>query len=179
MLNYNGAGCSHRSAFGQHAHVGDIRGRGLFRAIELVEDRASKRPFDPARKLHAKIKSAAMERGLVVYPAGGTVDGKSGDHVLIAPPFIIEDGQIDELVYKLSRSGGRALVSWGRCLVPGLGQSQPAIERAPMNAPEIGNISTKKPIPRNKCNLRWLDIWEEVCFGVVVHAYRFQSDERR
>ncbi|MEL7300726.1 MAG: aspartate aminotransferase family protein [Pseudomonadota bacterium] len=99
------------AAFGQHAHVGDIRGRGLFRAIELVEDRASKRPFDPARKLHAKIKSAAMEEGLVVYPAGGTVDGKSGDHVLIAPPFIIEDGQIDELVHKLSRSVERALVS--------------------------------------------------------------------
>jgi adenosylmethionine-8-amino-7-oxononanoate aminotransferase len=96
--------------FGQHAHVGDIRGRGLFRGVELVEDRATKRPFDPARKLHARIKSAAMDEGLIVYPAGGTVNGREGDHVLIAPPFIIEDAQIDELVGKLSRALETALV---------------------------------------------------------------------
>jgi adenosylmethionine-8-amino-7-oxononanoate aminotransferase len=98
-----------RAAFGQHAHVGDIRGRGLFRAIELVEDRATKRPFDPARKLHARVKAAAMEEGLIIYPAGGTVNGRDGDHVLIAPPFIIEDAQIDELVGKLGRAVERAL----------------------------------------------------------------------
>ncbi len=95
--------------FGQHAHVGDIRGRGLFRGIELVEDRATKRPFDPARKLHARVKSAAMAEGLIVYPAGGTINGREGDHVLIAPPFIIEDAQIDELVGKLSRAVDAAL----------------------------------------------------------------------
>jgi adenosylmethionine-8-amino-7-oxononanoate aminotransferase len=95
--------------FGQHAHVGDIRGRGLFRAIELVEDRATKRPFDPTRKLHARVKSAAMEEGLIVYPAGGTVNGRDGDHVLIAPPFIIEDAQIEELVSKLDRALKTAL----------------------------------------------------------------------
>jgi adenosylmethionine-8-amino-7-oxononanoate aminotransferase len=93
-----------RAEFGQHAHVGDIRGRGLFRGVELVEDRATKRPFDPARKLHAKVKAAAMAEGLIVYPAGGTVNGREGDHILIAPPFIIEDAQIDELVGKLSRA---------------------------------------------------------------------------
>ncbi|WP_284263630.1 aspartate aminotransferase family protein [Roseicyclus amphidinii] len=98
-----------RAQFGQHAHVGDIRGRGLFRAIELVEDRATKRPFDPARKLHARVKAAAMEEGLIIYPAGGTVNGRDGDHVLIAPPFIIEDAQIDELVGKLGRAVERAL----------------------------------------------------------------------
>jgi adenosylmethionine-8-amino-7-oxononanoate aminotransferase len=98
------------AAFGQHAHVGDIRGRGLFRGVELVEDRATKRPFDPARKLHARIKAAAMDEGLIVYPAGGTVNGREGDHVLIAPPFIIEDAQIDELVGKLSRALETALV---------------------------------------------------------------------
>ena len=97
------------AAFGQHPHIGDLRGRGRFRGVELVEDRASKQPFDPARKLHLKVKSAAMEEGLICYPAGGTVDGKSGDHVLLAPPFIIEDAQIDELVGKLSRAIDRGL----------------------------------------------------------------------
>ena len=97
------------AAFGQHPHIGDLRGRGLFRGVELVEDRASKQPFDPARKLHLKVKSAAMEEGLICYPAGGTVDGKSGDHILLAPPFIIEDAQIDELVGKLSRAIDRGL----------------------------------------------------------------------
>ena len=96
-------------AFGQHAHVGDIRGRGLFRAIELVENRETKASFDPSRKLHTRIKSAAMNEGLIVYPAGGTVNGKDGDHVLIAPPFIIEDGQIAELTAKLSRAVKSAL----------------------------------------------------------------------
>jgi adenosylmethionine-8-amino-7-oxononanoate aminotransferase len=98
-----------RAVFGQHAHVGDIRGRGLFRGVELVEDRATKRPFDPARKLHVRVKAAAMDEGLIVYPAGGTVNGRDGDHILIAPPFIIEDAQIDELVGKLSRALETAL----------------------------------------------------------------------
>jgi len=98
-----------RAAFGQHAHVGDIRGRGLFRAIELVEDRETKAPFDPARKLAARIKAAAMDAGLLVYPASGTVDGKHGDHVLIAPPFIIEEAQVDELAEKLGLAIERAL----------------------------------------------------------------------
>jgi len=61
--------------FGNHPHVGDIRGRGLFQAIELVEERSSKTPFDPARKLHARVKTAAMARGLMVYPMGDTIDG--------------------------------------------------------------------------------------------------------
>ncbi len=98
-----------RATFGQHPHVGDIRGRGLFRGIELVEDRATKAPFDPARKLHARVKAAAMDEGLVCYPAGGTIDGKHGDHILLAPPFIIEDAQIEELVTKLSRGLETAL----------------------------------------------------------------------
>jgi adenosylmethionine-8-amino-7-oxononanoate aminotransferase len=88
--------------FGNHAHVGDIRGRGLFQAIELVEDRLTKAPFDPARKLHAKVKKAAMARGLMVYPMGGTIDGQTGDHVLLAPPFIVTSAQIDEIVDRLA-----------------------------------------------------------------------------
>ena len=86
---------------GNHAHVGDIRGRGLFRGIELVADRATKEPFDPALKLHALIKAQAMERGLICYPGGGTADGVKGDHILLAPPFIIEGPEIDELVDRL------------------------------------------------------------------------------
>ncbi|MBO6554773.1 MAG: aspartate aminotransferase family protein [Roseitalea sp.] len=99
------------AAFGQHPHVGDIRGRGLFRGIELVEDRATKTSFDPARKLHAKIKAAAMAEGLICYPAGGTVDGRRGDHVLLAPPFIITEDQIGELVGKLGRAIDTALAA--------------------------------------------------------------------
>lgn len=83
---------------GNHHHVGDIRGRGLFRGVEFVADRASKRPFDPAARLHARIKAEAMARGLMVYPMGGTIDGRHGDHVLIAPPFIVESGDIDRIV---------------------------------------------------------------------------------
>ena len=88
--------------FGQHPHIGDLRGRGLFRGIELVEDRDSKAPFDPSRGIAGKIKKAAFEAGLICYPMAGTIDGRSGDHVLLAPPFIIEDAQLDELVDKLS-----------------------------------------------------------------------------
>lgn len=98
-----------RAALGQHAHIGDLRGRGLFRGIELVADRETKAPFDPGLKLHAKVKAAAMAEGLMCYPAGGTVDGRAGDHILLAPPFIITDDQIDELVTKLTRAINAAL----------------------------------------------------------------------
>ncbi len=77
--------------FGNHHHVGDVRGRGLFQAIELVADRGSKATFDPKHKLHARIKQQAMARGLMVYPMGGTIDGVNGDHVLLAPPFIVDE----------------------------------------------------------------------------------------
>lgn len=87
--------------FGQNPHVGDIRGEGLFRAIELVQSRETKHPFDPADKIHAKLKSAAFEAGLICYPMGGTIDGVSGDHVLMSPPFVISESEVDELVDKL------------------------------------------------------------------------------
>lgn len=88
-------------AFGTHAHVGDIRGRGLFWGIELVRDRATKAPFDPDLKLHARIKNEAFLRGLMVYPMGGTVDGRYGDHVLLAPPFIVRDAELTLIVERL------------------------------------------------------------------------------
>ncbi len=98
-------------ALGEHPHVGDIRGRGLFLGIELVEDRATKAPFDPGRALAARVKRAAFEAGLVCYPMGGTRDGKQGDHVLLAPPFIMSAAQVDEVVGKLSGAIEAAL-SW-------------------------------------------------------------------
>jgi len=90
--------------FGNHPFVGDIRGRGLLQGLELVADRGSKEPFDPARKLHARIKHEAMMRGLMVYPMGGTAGGERGDHVLLAPPFIISAGEVDMLVDRLGDS---------------------------------------------------------------------------
>jgi len=90
--------------FGNHPFVGDVRGRGLFQAIELVADRGTKEPFDPARKLHARIKQEALDRGLMVYPMGGTVDGARGDHVLLAPPFIVDAATIDTIVERLGEA---------------------------------------------------------------------------
>jgi adenosylmethionine-8-amino-7-oxononanoate aminotransferase len=97
------------SAFGQHAYIGDIRGRGLFQGIELVEDRDTKAPFDPTRGLAGKIKKCAFENGLICYPMPGTRNGKQGDHVLLAPPFIITDEQVDEVVTKLTKSIDQAI----------------------------------------------------------------------
>ena len=90
--------------FGQHPHVGDIRGRGMFRGLEFVADRDSKQPFDADRKIAARLKANAMKNGLICYPMNGTIDGRRGDHVLLAPPFICTESQIDELVGKLSKS---------------------------------------------------------------------------
>ncbi|MCD2515053.1 aspartate aminotransferase family protein [Massilia sp. G4R7] len=95
--------------FGVNEHVGDIRGRGLFLALEFVQDRASKAPFAPERKLHAAIKAKAMENGLMVYPMGGTIDGQHGDHVLLAPPFIATAADLSEIVSRLSDAVDAAL----------------------------------------------------------------------
>ncbi|QCI67535.1 aspartate aminotransferase family protein [Phreatobacter stygius] len=99
--------------FGNHHHVGDIRGRGLFQAIELVADRGAKAPFDPKLKLHARIKREAMARGLLVYPMGGTIDGARGDHVLIAPPFIVDSDTVDVIVERLAEAVDAALSGLG------------------------------------------------------------------
>jgi adenosylmethionine-8-amino-7-oxononanoate aminotransferase len=93
-----------RERFSNHAHIGDIRGRGLFMGLELVEDRSSKEPFDPNRKVHARVKREAMARGLLVYPAGGTIDGARGDHILLAPPFIVDQAGVDTVVERLGNA---------------------------------------------------------------------------
>jgi adenosylmethionine-8-amino-7-oxononanoate aminotransferase len=98
-----------RDTLGRHPNVGDLRGRGLFRAVELVADRATKAPFDPALRLHARIKVQAMARGLMVYPMGGTIDGQFGDHVLLAPPFIVRDDELDAIVGRLAQAIDAAL----------------------------------------------------------------------
>jgi adenosylmethionine-8-amino-7-oxononanoate aminotransferase len=90
-----------RERLGSHPNVGDIRGRGLFQGIEFVADRATKAPLPSRERTHAKVKAAAMQRGLLCYPMGGTVDGSEGDHVLLAPPFTCTVAQLDELVDKL------------------------------------------------------------------------------
>ncbi len=98
-----------RSALADHPNVGEIRGRGLFWGVELVADRSSKQPFDPVLRTHARVKTAAMAAGLMCYPMGGTIDGARGDHILLAPPFIIEEAQLDELVDKLERTISQVL----------------------------------------------------------------------
>ncbi|QIO99391.1 aspartate aminotransferase family protein [Bradyrhizobium symbiodeficiens] len=97
--------------FGNHRHVGDIRGRGLFWAIELVSDRASRTSFDPALKLNQKIKAEAFANGLGCYPGGGTVDGVRGDHILLAPPYIASADEIDLIVDKLGTAVDNVLRS--------------------------------------------------------------------
>ena len=98
------------AVFGQHPNIGDIRGRGLFLALELVEDRQSKKPFYPALNIAGNIKKQAMLAGLMVYPAQGTIDGRHGDHVLIAPPFIIAENEMDLLVERLNTTVSAAIV---------------------------------------------------------------------
>ncbi|HTN10866.1 MAG TPA: aspartate aminotransferase family protein [Acetobacteraceae bacterium] len=96
---------------GNHRHVGDIRGRGLFWAIELVRDRASKAVFDPALKLNDRIKQEAYQRGLAIYPMGGTIDGRQGDHVIVAPPYIATASDIDAIVARLGDAVDAAVAS--------------------------------------------------------------------
>jgi adenosylmethionine-8-amino-7-oxononanoate aminotransferase len=100
-----------KECFGNHHHVGDVRGRGLFWALEFVEDRGSKQPFPPAMKLNAAVKREAFARGLLVYPMGGTIDGVNGDHVLLAPPFIVTAENVDVIVERLGEAIDAAIAT--------------------------------------------------------------------
>jgi hypothetical protein len=99
-----------KERFANHHHVGDVRGRGLFWAIELVSDRATKAPFEPALRLNQQVKHEGMARGLMCYPMGGTIDGRRGDHVMLAPPFIADGAAIDTIVERLGEAVDAALV---------------------------------------------------------------------
>jgi adenosylmethionine-8-amino-7-oxononanoate aminotransferase len=98
-----------RERFGNHPHVGEIRGRGLFSALEIVEDRERKQPFDPRLALHERVKQHAVAHGLGVYPSGGTIDGRQGDHVLIAPPYIVREDEVEMIVDRLALAIDTAL----------------------------------------------------------------------
>jgi hypothetical protein len=100
-----------RQSFGEHAHVGDIRGRGLFQAVELVADPESKVSFEPALGLNARVKREAMARGLMCYPMGGTVDGQRGDHVLLAPPYIVDEQAVETIATQLRQAVDAAIAS--------------------------------------------------------------------
>ncbi|MNG02537.1 Adenosylmethionine-8-amino-7-oxononanoate aminotransferase [compost metagenome] len=89
---------------GDHPNVGDIRGRGLFIGVELVADTETKEAFNPAVKLHARIRDAAFKNGLLIYPNGGTVDGSRGDHVLFAPAYTVSASEISEIVLRFRKS---------------------------------------------------------------------------
>jgi adenosylmethionine-8-amino-7-oxononanoate aminotransferase len=98
--------------FGNHRHVGDIRGRGLFWALEFVIDRGTKAVFDPALKLNERVKAEGVARGLATYPMGGTIDGKQGDHVILAPPYIVTVAEIDTIVERLGEAVDAAFSSF-------------------------------------------------------------------
>ena len=97
--------------FGDHPHIGDIRGRGLFRGLEMVSDRDAKTPFAPDTQLHAVVKSRAMDKGLMCYPMSGTINGRDGHHILLAPPYIIDESHIEEIVGKLEGALNEAIDS--------------------------------------------------------------------
>jgi adenosylmethionine-8-amino-7-oxononanoate aminotransferase len=113
LANVNAKGALLRSAlseqFGNHPHVGDIRGRGLFVALEIVADRSTKAPFEPARRLSQRVLQRGLENGLVCYPMGGVIDGKAGENIMLAPPFIVEETHVFEMVDKLARALDEAL----------------------------------------------------------------------
>ncbi len=98
-----------RDRFSQHPHIGDIRGRGLFWGLEFVEERESKTPFDPAWRLASRLKEAAFAEGLLCYPMQGTRDGRMGDHVLLAPPYVADETELEGAVAMLERAVARAL----------------------------------------------------------------------
>ena len=100
-----------KARFADHPHVGDIRGRGLFFALELVRERQTRTPFDPAGQLHARVKREGMARGLMTYPMGGTIDGYTGDHILLAPPFIVDEEHLEMIVDRLQAAIDAAIVS--------------------------------------------------------------------
>ncbi|HCM1289468.1 TPA: aspartate aminotransferase family protein [Vibrio parahaemolyticus] len=100
------------SALAHLPYIGDIRGKGLFVGIELVADKESKSPLSKATLADKRIKQRAMENGLMCYPMGGTIDGVNGNHILLAPPFIIQSHHIDELIGKLSLTLKEVAETW-------------------------------------------------------------------
>jgi adenosylmethionine-8-amino-7-oxononanoate aminotransferase len=90
-----------RARLGDHPLIGDIRGRGLFRALEFVEDREERRPYPAAARIAERIKRSALAHGVGIYPTAGGVDGLIGDNAIVAPPYIVTEEEIDEIVDRL------------------------------------------------------------------------------
>jgi adenosylmethionine-8-amino-7-oxononanoate aminotransferase len=84
--------------FADHPNIGDIRGRGLFWGLEIVENKETKEPFAAELNLAGKIKTDILENGMLSYPSQGCVDGKSGDHILLAPPYTVSDDELDTII---------------------------------------------------------------------------------
>ncbi|RBW44965.1 aspartate aminotransferase family protein [Psychromonas sp. B3M02] len=101
-----------REALSPLPYVGDVRGRGLFIGVELVADKQSKTPLPTSTEANKVIKQLAMKHGLMCYPMAGTINGRAGHHILLAPPFIINDKQLDELVSKLKAALIEAAQGW-------------------------------------------------------------------
>ncbi len=87
-----------------HPFVGDVRGRGLFWGVEFLKNKNNKEAFDPSLKVSERIKKAALDIGLGIYPTAGTIDGRRGDHIIIAPPYMVTKTQIDEIVDRLGNA---------------------------------------------------------------------------
>jgi len=98
--------------FGNHPHVGNIRGRGLFQALEFVKSRSTKTPFRPELAFNDRVKQQALARGLGIYPCTGTADGLNGDHIIIAPPYIVSPGQLSDIVDRLGDAVDAAIAEF-------------------------------------------------------------------
>ncbi|MBC6439796.1 MAG: aspartate aminotransferase family protein [Rhodospirillales bacterium] len=101
-----------QAALGQHTHVGNIRGRGFFQGIELVEDRDSKEPFAPDARMFHRVMKTGFDNGLIVYPTGGNVDGVKGDQIIVSPPYNATRDEVDEIVDLLATTIDQAIASW-------------------------------------------------------------------
>ena len=100
-----------RQALGQHPHIGDIRGRGFLQGLEIVADRETREPFDPALAIFQRVMKAGFDNGLIVYPTGGNVDGEKGDQLIVAPPYNATRAELDEIVDRLPRVIDEALAA--------------------------------------------------------------------
>lgn len=100
-----------REALGQHPHIGDIRGRGFLQGLEIVADRETREPFDPALAIFRRVMKAGFDNGLIVYPTGGNVDGEKGDQLIVAPPYNATRAELDEIVDLLPRVIDEALAA--------------------------------------------------------------------
>ncbi|KAF4973074.1 hypothetical protein FZEAL_9424 [Fusarium zealandicum] len=97
--------------FGDLDHVGDIRGRGLFWAMEFVEDKKTRKPFDSQIRFGVRVQETAFQLGLAVYPGTGTADGHSGDHVILSPPLTITEEEMDAMVETLREAYDKVAAS--------------------------------------------------------------------